>query len=415
VSRALVAVLAAALAGAAGAAPLEVETGDTPGGARFVLAPRPGLRATLVVQFAQGSVDDDKRSGLTRLAQHVLLTANAHLDWPALMTALHAGGGSLSIRTDLRSSAFVLEADRREFDELAPKLLAGVFAPLVDRRRYRVAIQRALHDAREPGHGAGLLEQVAQTASEDTRYYNEPSGDPDQIELVEAKAIEALLGGALGPANATVIAAGAFDRDRLVRTVRRFAGGRRAARGPPPFDLPVRTAGVASREIQILAWPLAVEWPQDAAVARLVSAITERVLWKRFREAGLAYAFDVEAALSPGVDLFIVALPVRNPAGPDALAAAMEDVRLGRFDDALLERARAIALGQLAWEDRDAEALALALAAGGAAWHGRAVDAALRALDRPTLAEKAGRLLARERTITLHFLPADGAAARRRK
>jgi predicted Zn-dependent peptidase len=406
--RALAAVLSATLAGSAAAGSFDVETGETAGSARLVLAPRPGRRATLVVQFAQGSVDDDRRSGLTRLAQHVLLTANSSLDWAALVTALHAGGGSLTLRTDLHSSAFVLEADRREFDELAPKLVAGVFAPRIDPARYRAAIQRALHDAREPGHGAGLLDLVARAASDDPRYYNDPTGDPDQIEFVEQRVVEALLAGPMGPANATVIAAGSFDRDRLVRAARPFAGGRRVAPAPPPFALPVRATRYGGRELRVLAWPLAIEWPRDAAVARLVAALAERVLWRRFREAGLAYSFDVEAALSPGVDLFIVALPVRSDTragAAEALAAAMDDVRAGNFDDAQLERARAIAIGQLAREDRDPEVLALALAAGGAAWHGRLVDAALRGLDRRTLVERAGRLLAPERSIALHFSP----------
>jgi predicted Zn-dependent peptidase len=411
VTRAVAVVVAAALTGGAGTAaagPLEIERVEIPGGARVLLAPRAARRATLVVQFAQGSVDDDNRSGLTRLVQHVLLEANARLDWPGTIATLHAGGGTLTIQTDLRSSAFVLEADRREFDAVAPSLIAALLGPRVDRVRFPGAIRRALHDAKAPGRGSGLLELVAQTASSDPRYHNEPWGDPDQIELVEPQAVEELLRGPFSPANARIVAAGSFDKARLVAAVRRSTGGKPVERPPAPFALPVTSHERAAREMHILAWPFDVEWPQDAAATRVLAILVQRVLWQRFREAGLAYSFQVAADRSPGLNLFVVALPIRRDAGPAAgaaLAAALEDVRIGKFDDALLERARAIALGQLAADDESPDTLAAALAAGGELWHGRAVRDALQALDRRAFGAVAGRLLARERSIALHFGP----------
>lgn len=407
---ALVALTLAASPGQAAGAALEVDRVDVANGARLVFAARAGRRATLVVQFASGSVDDGNSSGLTRLAQHVLLEANARLDWPGTMATLYAGGATLSIRTDLRSCAFVLEADRREFDEVAPALVAALLGPRVDRALYPGAIQRALHDARAPGRGAGLLELVAQTASTDTRYHNEPWGDPDQLELVEPQVVEALLRGPLGPANATIVASGSFDRARLVAAARRFGGGRRAEPSGVPFSLPVNMRARSPRETHVLAWPFEVAWPQDAAAVRMLAVLTERLLWKRLREGGLAYSFQVVAARTPGLSLFVVALPVRDHAGPgvaEHLATALEEIRTGRFEDALLERARAIALAELGAVDERPEAVAEALAAGGELWHGRAVRDALQGLDRRILGAVAGRVLAHERSIALHLGPEE--------
>jgi predicted Zn-dependent peptidase len=398
----------ALLAADAAAAPFEVESLEVPGGARLLLARRSGRRATLVVQFARGSVDDGNRSGATRLAQHALLAANARLDYARLVLAVHASAGSLALQTDPLASAIVLEADRRDFDAIAPKLLAALLSPRLDRERFHTAIARALHDAREPGRSGGLLELVAATASSDTRFANEPCGDRDQIELFQADEVERLFADSLSPANATVVVAGAFDRDGIVREVRRHVRGTRTPLSPPSYSLPVRSRGTAANELHVLAWPLRLESPKDSAVARVLAVLAERVLWERFRDAGASYSFDVGAFRSPGIDLFVAAVPVLNASGADLsryVEGAIEELRAGSFDDAALERARAVALGDMAGSDESAAAVAAELAAGGASWHGREVDLAMRELDRAAFLERAGAWLDRERSIALHFAP----------
>jgi predicted Zn-dependent peptidase len=413
--RPLVAAVLVVLAFDAAAAPLDVESIAVPGGARLLLARRSGRRATLVVQFARGSVDDGSRAGLTRLAQHALLTANARLDHPRFVLSVHASAGTLALETSPRASAVVLEADRREFDALAPKLLAALLSPRLDRARFPTAVAHALNDAREPGRGGGLLELVASTASTDTRYANEPCGDPDQIELMGPEEVERLFSESMSAANATVVAAGSFDRDELLREVRRHAGGARSSLDPPAYALPVRTHVRAPREVHVLAWPLRLETPEDAAVARVLAILAERTLWARFRETGVTYSFDVGAFRSPGIDLFVAAVPVRDTSGAGVsrfVEAVFDELRQGRFDDTLLERARAIALGDMAWADEDPRAVASELAAGGAAWHGRAVDAALRGLDRASFVRRVEAWLGAERSIALHFGPREEARRR---
>ncbi len=143
---------------------------------------------------------------------------------------------------------------------------------------------------------------------------------------------------------------------------------------------------------------------------RVLAILAEHVIWARFRETGASYSFDVGAFRSPGVDLFIAALPVRDVSGADVsryLDSAMEDIRAGRFDDAALERARAIAIGDMAAADENPAAVASELAQGGTAWHGPELDAALRALDRASFVQRAGAWLDRERSIAIHFGPKE--------
>lgn len=398
-----------AASGAAAAAG-EIETIEVPGGPRIVLARRTGRIATLVVRFDTGSVDDGGQAGITRLAQHVLLSANGALDFPKFGAEVLAAAGSLDLETGLRSCTFVLTADRRDFGTLAPRLLAALLAPRLDRSRFALAQKRALHDGAAPGHGGGLLELIVSTAVNDLRYKNPPFGDPDQIELTSPEAVERLLAGPLSAANATVVVAGSFDRDALLLRLRKVRGGKRTPLEAPPLELPVRAGWRFPTELHVVAWPVRLREPRDAAAARILRELVDRALWDRFREAGATYSFQVELARSPFLDLFVAALPLRNPSGVDSVAhmlSAVKKVREGAFDDTRFERARALALGRLAREDQEAAEVAEALARGATPWLGAEVDAALRALDRRAFQEAAAAWLRDGSLIGLHFGPQE--------
>jgi hypothetical protein len=209
-----------------------------------------------------------------------------------------------------------------------------------------------------------------------------------------------------------VVVAGSFDRDEIVREVRRHARGARTVPAAPAFALPVRTHVRAAHELHVLGWPLRLESPEDTAIARVLAIVAERALWTRFRETGVTYAFTVGAFRSPGIELFIASIPIRNTSGAGVsrfIEAVFEEIRLGRFDDAQLDRARAIALGDMAWADEDAGVVAAELALGGVAWHGRAVDEALRRLDRAAFVQRVATWLTAERSIALHFGPTEQA------
>lgn len=398
------------IAGAASASPFELERFEVPGGPRVVFARRSGRLATLVVRFDVGSVDDGGSAGLTRLAQHALLSANAALDYPSFGLAVLSSAGTLRLETGLRSCAFSLTADRRDFEVLAPKLLSALLAPRLDRARLPTAVARALHDGREPGSGGGLLELVVSTAINDLRYKNHPYGDPDQIELASASDVERLLQGPMSPANATVVVAGSFDRDAMLLRTRKLKGGRRMPVEPPPLDLPVRAAWRYPSEMHVLAWPVRIGAPRDAAAARLLIELVDRALWDRFREAGAAYTFGVELTRAPWLDLFVAALPIRDLAGvdqADQMLASIRKIRDGAFDEARFERARTLALGRMEREDDDAEAVAASLASGTGPWLGQEARAALLTLDRATFLSSVSPWLADEALIGLHFSPRE--------
>lgn len=392
------------------AASSELEKFDVPNGPRVVLARRPGRLATLIVRFDTGSVDDGGQAGLTRLAQHALLSANASLDFVRYGLSLLAASGSLHMETGLRSCSFVLTADRRDFDELAPRLIGALLSPRLDQSRFPDALQRALHDGQQPGKGAGILELIVSTAVADLRYKNQPLGDPEQIELTELAAVERLLQGSLSAANATVVVAGSFDRDALLVRLRKFHGGRRSPIEPPPLELPVRASWRYPSELHVLAWPVRLGAPRDVAVARLLTELMERTLWDRFRESGAAYSFQVEVARSPWLNLFIAALPIRNPSGVDLagyMLAAVRQVRDGAFDATAFERARAFALGKLSREDEDSGTVATALSDGPTSWFGAETAAALATIDRRIFLETVAGWLGDGAMIGLHFGPRE--------
>jgi predicted Zn-dependent peptidase len=406
------AVLAALLAASPALAAFDdVETIDLPDGPRVVFARRPGRRATLVIRFDAGSVDDGGQSGLTRLGQHALLSANGSLDFVKFGLSVLSSAGTLQVETGLRTCRFVLTADRRDFGALAPRLAAALLSPRLDRARFPDASKRALHDGEEPGSGSGLLELIVSTAVKDPRYKNPPFGDAEQIELMAPEAVEGLFRGRLSAANATIVVAGSFDRDALLLQLRKLRGGRRIPLEPAPLELPVSAAWRYPTELHVVAWPVRMNTPGDAAAARLLAELVDRTLWEKFREAGAAYGYQVEIARSPFLDLLVAALPLRNPSGvnlAEVMLTAVRQVRDGRFDEARFERARAFALGKLEREEEDSERVARGLADGATFWFGAKAAGALRSLDRRSFLEIAAPWLSDAATIGLHFSPQGG-------
>ncbi len=416
---ALAALLASVVPAVASAAPFVVE--ELPardGRPAILLAPRAGTTATLAIRFATGSVDDgDGRSGLTRVAQHALLAANGAVDLEGLTVALHAAGARLSVWTGLRECAFVLTATARDFPSLASALARGVLAPRLDRRRFRIAVERALHDVREPGRGSDLAVHLASLIVEDLRYRNEPFGDREQIELLEPEDVEAVLGARLSAANATIVVAGAFERGAIAPALRAIRGGTRAgSQAAAAVPAPLTARSPTDQPISIVAVPFAPRTPRDAAATRVLVALLEDELWRTLRGPGVAYTFAVAPLRSSWLDLLLVVVPA--PASPGdvraALDRALEDVRLGQFDGASFARARSAALARLRGADGEPEALAAELLAGGPGWHGPEVETALADLARGPFQQAVGPWLAADARIAVDLLPPPPPKAVRR-
>jgi hypothetical protein len=381
--------LAMALAaGVAHAAPLDVEERPAPPDRpRVILAPRPGPTATLRLSFAAGSADEVGSPGLAHLTQHALVSANARLDEGELYRRLWASAARLELEVGRRETTFTLTAPRDALLPLARLLLPALLAPRLQPDRLQVAAARAVLGLGE--EDGGLLAVVARLAARDEAEGAAPEGRREVIESLELAEVESFATGHLTPGNLTVVAAGAFDRAGLLALLEGWRGGQRAAVIRIPLSLPARRQVTDVRELHLLAHPVTLARPQEAAAARVAVELLRGALWRAFREAGHSYSFEVELLRSSWLDALAVVLPARDLLGGVELGPRLraEVARVRRLDllDAELEHARAAALAELARVDREPAALAEALATSGVSWHGPAVAAALRALDRAAL------------------------------
>lgn len=406
--RAAFAAAALLAAATASAVPFEVvRPAMTTGQPRLLLAPRSGPTATLVVSFDAGAVADGDMLGITRTAQYALVFANRRLDAERFLLDVFAAAGHFEIETGQREARFVLTVDRRDFADLAARLLNGLLAPSLDAARFDSARSRARRDARGSG-GQDYVWLVTSMAIDDGRYRNEPYGEEDAIAAFLDDDISRHAAARLLPAAATVAFAGSFDRDAAVRLARRFRGGKPPAVDRPVVSLPHSSRKLASQETHLLAFPLTVASPEDAAATLLLAELLDADVWRRFRESGMSYTYAVEGVRSPWLDLLLIVIPAHNPGGASVepmLRDAIALVRSGAFDDAAFERARSASAAAFTRLDQEPEALARALAADGVRFQGAGIAAALERLDRAAFIATASSWLDPSHRLYAYFGP----------
>jgi predicted Zn-dependent peptidase len=378
--------LAAAIAAAPAAvhAALEVEVlPPEPGRPRVLLARRPGPLATISISFAAGAADDGGSPGLTRLAQHALLSANQRVSWDELVLSAWTAGARLSVDTGQRTATFTLTSAAAEFLPLARQLATAVLAPRLVPARFRDAIARAVLDV---GSGdAGLAGLVTAVAATDDAFRRPPHGQRGVLESLDLAEVADHVRRHLCPANATVVVTGAFSRGEVVRLLAPFRGGDPRPPGRIALRLPATERREGEREVNVIGFPLELPRAADAAAARVAVELVHAALWEDFRNSGIGYSFEASVERIPGLDVLVVALPAHDLVEGDLgerLRAVLQRVREGRFSDADLEAARSAAIADLLSVDSRPDALAPALAGGGASWHGAATALALRSLDR---------------------------------
>jgi predicted Zn-dependent peptidase/Zn-finger nucleic acid-binding protein len=347
---------------------------------RILLAPRSGQTAAVLVRFACGAVDD-ATPGLTRMSQHALLAANQRLDLARYTIDLHAAAATLQMTTGLREAAFLLTADRRDFPLLARRLLDALLDPRFVADRMPAATARASLDA---AAAPEMLEILAPIAVQDGRYLNAPVARRSEIEAITAEQVADHLEGLLSPANATVVLTGAFNRDEALLWLRRDREGRAVPSARARMVVPFSTRRPSPREVHVLAFPLSVAGPRDAACARVAQHLLSDALWRMFRETGVGYSHEVSASRTHWMDVLILTLAAHDTSSD--LGAVLRDtvakVRYGRFEVREFDRARSAVRGDLLATDADPRQLARELGSGGANWHGAALAAELERLDR---------------------------------
>lgn len=392
----------------AGGAEFEVEVfKPSPAHPRIVLARRPGATATMVITFRAGSVEDENVPGLARVAQQAILGANARGSYEDLLTRLFAAGSQLDVDTGLRDATFTLTAERREFPRLAEQLAVMALAPRIDARLFPAAVERALHDEREPGRGATILAQLVSVSVTDSYYQNPPYGD-SSLDGISQDMVEEHLAGPMSPGNAEVIVTGNFDRDRMLRFLRRFSGGAAQPRGRPRFDLPFNGQFAAGVETHILAYPAELKTPVQAGAARIAAAMLEDLLLRRFRGAGVGYSVLSQHFHADWLDLLLLVLPAHDPSETDLaplFRAAVEEVSSGAVPPATFEQNRDHVWNRLRRIDRDSRLLAGELRGGAPSWYGPAVAEAVRTMSKETFASTVAPWLAPESSIYVLFSP----------
>lgn len=376
---------------------------------QLVLAPRAGERAALLVRFHAGSVDDARKPGLTRVAQRVLVEASRRHPYATLARDVFAADGSLEVETGLREATFVLEADRRDFDRLAGVLLDLLLAPDLDPARYRRARERALMDQRDSTGRGDWIALLAPKAIEDWRYGNAPHGELDTLERIQLADVRTHLAGPMSPANATVVAAGAFDARALRARVAQLAGGAPAPPDRPQLSTPFSLQIPARKEVYVLAYETAYTSPERTAAARILASLLEDRIHRVFREKGLGYSELAAAEHRRWLDLFLLVLPAHEPSSQPLgvlLEDEVESVKAGRFSEAELERNRAWTLAELERVDREPGALVRELADGAdPAWYGPAVAEQVRTASRASLERAFPEILAEPAAIRVLYTP----------
>lgn len=379
------------LAGAASAAPFEVESFRlSPSHPRVLLAPRETDDATLLILFSAGSFDDGERSGLTRLAQHLLVEGSEHIAYEDLRKRIFAAGGELTLETGVRESSFTLTADPVAFPRLAELFLRMIFSPKIDPNAFSFARKRAMHDEARPGREATVLSLVASHLYDDFRYRNELYGSQD-VELLSPEEALQHIASRMTPARATVIATGRFDPHGLKKQLSRYTGGDPSAPDVSHPNLPLKLHIKKNQELYLVGYRTKLTDPKDVAILRMVAALLEDRIRSEFRKEGIGMVPSVFAVHRSWLDFFVVYCPLPSGSQTSIARARIEEaiakLRRGELKKNEFERNQAYLLKLFAERDRTSLALAEELAAGGGTleWFSPKVVEELRAMTKLSL------------------------------
>lgn len=404
--------LAVLWAWSAAATPFEVlRSRESPDHPQLVLAPREGARtATLVVLFHTGRFDEGGDNGLTRVTQHAMLEANKRGRYEDLVRELFGTGASLELVTGLRQSAFILDAHAEDFGALTQRLLPLLLSAQLAPARFEAATERASQDPGLTARDDFLETRLAMALSSDSRYAAMPPANASSAQSFTADVVASHMASAFNPRNAVVIAAGAFDAAALRRGVSRYQGGISSpvARLEPRLPLKVNVPAIS--DVNVLAYPVPLTGPSEAAALRVVGHLLRRRMEQRFRVMGVGYSQDAAPLLTPWMDALVLTLPASDPSALDLGPFLLEEVaavREGRVTPEEFASSRGAALERLRLEDPRPAAVARQLAASThvPAWYSGEVEAALATLSSEELTRVAGPWLRAERLVHLSFSP----------
>lgn len=387
-----------------------------PGHPDVVLAPRAAPTATLVVRFRTGAYDDGQRYGLTRLSQHAVIDAN-----PALGDAWHrdlyAQAATLTLRTGVRQSLFILEAPAASFDALATRLLQALLKPKLGKAGFEKARRHTLDDEVASGGLDDMLSFVAgqliitAVSAEGGDYRNPLYGDRASVAELSLRDVEKHVQRHFTPANATVVVAGSFSSPAVKKALASASGGtRRELERIPPLGLPKEFERYALREVHLHAQLVDLDGAEQVAAARVLEALVwDRMMW-RLRRRGVTYTPMTTLVLREWLDFLAIVVPVSNSRErgirvEPLLRGYLQEIREGKVTDEEFFRNRDHAVHTLEEVDHEPTPLALALmeGAGRHELHSREVAEAARGLSRERFVELVKPWLADDHAVNFLF------------
>jgi predicted Zn-dependent peptidase len=373
---------------------------------RIVLAPRPGREATIRIQFGSGSYHDGDTPGLTRLTQFVLLSASAHEIYQHFALDVYRAGGSLDISTGVSESAISLHAPAPLFDDLAARLIRLCLAPKIDADQFEAAKSGVL-GRRDDEDLDELSTVLAAMAFNTPGFNNDPLGEADAVRMLALGDVRRHLKGPMASANATVVVAGAFDKDRMRRMLQPIEGGSRLVFPRPKEELAGTYRVKAGINLRFVAYPFTLRGAEDAAAAHLISALIEEYLFEEFRAAGVAYELAVVPRHLPWLDFVLIVVPFGNSERPkigELVGEKVSELLNEKLSEEALERNKRHVLRNFASIDRTPALLAVAQgSADGNEWIGPGIADLVRQMTRERLVEIVRSSLSIAHAVQLDF------------
>lgn len=230
----------AALWGQAAQAVPEIQTWQTPAGAKVLFVAAQELPMVDVrVVFDAGSARDGSKSGLASLTSAMLTEGAGGLDADTIAERVEAVGAELGTGTDRDTSYARLRSltDADTLEVALDTLIKVLSAPSFDAAEFERVQQNRLTGLRLSEQDPGDVGRKAlyRAIFRDHPYASDPSGSPETVAALSTDDLRAFHDRFYGAANATIAIVGALDRAQAETLAARLSVGLPSVGPPPPL------------------------------------------------------------------------------------------------------------------------------------------------------------------------------------
>ena len=313
----------------------------------------------LQIWAGAGAADErDSERGVAHFHEHMLFKGTSRRGVGEVAGDIEGAGGRINAFTSYDVTVYhaTLPSDRADtgIDVLCDAVLHSVFEPEEIDREIQVVLEEIRRAEDSPG---SVLGQAVFAEAYRVHPYRHPIlGTPDSVASFDRARVRGFYERWYRPGNLVVVAAGDFDRERLLARVREAfadlpAGHTDRRRDPEPVQRGLRTRVLArpfERAHLELAWPGVPLSHPDAAHLDLLAFLlgngdSSRLVLRVKEELGLADRADAYSytPLDPG--LSSIELETDAERAEEAIAACLREVealRAAPVPDDELEKAR---------------------------------------------------------------------------